>query len=75
MNAKVIEPAITNAGWAWEAQLRIAPGRISITTGESMYDNTRAIVADYILRYRGIPLAILEVKAESAIAAGASETA
>ncbi len=30
-----------------------------------MYDATQAIIADYLLRYRGIPLAILEAKAES----------
>jgi type I restriction enzyme R subunit len=61
---QLIEPALTNAGWDFEPQLRIGPGRVNIT-GDSMYDESQAIVADYLLRYRGIPLAILEAKAES----------
>jgi type I restriction enzyme R subunit len=64
----LIEPALTNAGWDLERQLHIAPGRVNIT-GDSMYDESQAIVADYLLRYRGIPLAILEAKAESEDAA------
>ncbi len=71
---ELIEPAITNVGWAWEAQLRIAPGRVNIT-GENMYDETQAIIADYILRYRGVPLAILEAKAETATAADGMQQA
>ena len=64
----LIEPALVNAGWDFERQLRIGPGRVNIT-GDSMYDETQAIIADYLLRYRGIPLAILEAKAESEDAA------
>src|SRR5262245_47720018 len=40
-----------------------------------MYDETQAIVADYILRYRGVLLAILEAKAESETAADALQQA
>lgn len=65
---ELIEPALTNAGWTWDEQLRIGPGRVNLT-GESMYDDSQAIVADYLLRHRGIPLAILEAKAESESAA------
>src|SRR5262245_7096387 len=61
---QLIEPALTNAGWDFEPQLRIGPGRVNIT-GDTMYDESQAIVADYLLRYRGIPLGILEAKAES----------
>lgn len=64
----LIEPALTAAGWDWQEQLHIGPGRVNIT-GESMYDSSQAIVADYLLRYRGIPLAILEAKAEKESAA------
>ena len=40
-----------------------------------MYDETQAIIADYLLRYRGIPLAILEAKAESTSAADGMQQA
>ena len=60
---ELIEPRSAALGWAWQEQLRIGPGRVNLT-GESMYDETQAIIADYLLRYRGMPLAILEAKAE-----------
>jgi type I restriction enzyme R subunit len=65
---ELIEPALANAGWSWDEQLRIGPGRVNLT-GESMYDDSQAIVADYLLRRHGIPLAILEAKAEGESAA------
>ncbi|HSQ43236.1 MAG TPA: DEAD/DEAH box helicase family protein, partial [Fibrobacteraceae bacterium] len=65
---ELIEPALRNLGWTWDAQMRIGPGRVNMT-GERMYDETQAIIADYLLRYQGIPLAILEAKAESEDAA------
>jgi len=68
---ELIEPALSNAGWNWEEQLGIGPGRVNLTgdSPESMYDEIQQIIADYLLRYRGIPLAILEAKAESESAA------
>lgn len=65
---ELIEPALTAAGWEWDSQLRIGPGRVNMT-GERMYDESQAIIADYLLRYRGAPLAILEAKAEGEEAA------
>lgn len=65
---ELIEPALTGVGWDFESQLRIGPGRVNLT-GESMYDQAQALVADYLLRYRGVPLLILEAKAESEDAA------
>lgn len=61
---EIIEPALSASGWGWEEQLRIGPGRVNLS-GDSMYDESQAIIADYLLRYRGIPLAILEAKAET----------
>ncbi len=74
---ELIEPALARAGWAWEEQLHIGPGRVNLTgdSPESMYDETQAIIADYLLRYRGIPLAILEAKAESESAANGMQQA
>jgi len=69
---ELIEPALKNAGWQYERQVVIGPGRVNIA-GESMYDETQAIIADYVLRYRGIPLAVLEAKAESSSAADAMQ--
>ena len=65
---ELIEPALVRAGWQLERELRIGPGRVNIT-GEAMYDESQAIIADYQLRYRGIPLVILEAKAEGLSAA------
>ena len=67
-----IEPALEVAGWDIERQLRIGPGRVNIT-GDSMYDESQAIVADYLLRYRGVPLGIVEAKAEGTDAADAMQ--
>ena len=74
---ELIEPALANVGWDWEEQLRIGPGRVNLTgdSPESMYDETQEIVADYLLRHRGIPLAILEAKAESESAADGMQQA
>lgn len=60
---ELIEPALVQLGWTWDAQLRIGQGRVNLT-GDSMYDESQAIIADYQLRFRSIPLAILEAKAE-----------
>lgn len=64
---QLIEPALDPLGWEYERELRIGPGRVNFVgdSGDSMYDPTQAIIADYLLRYRGIPLAILESKAEA----------
>ena len=64
---ELIEPVLAAIGWEWEQQLRIGPGRVNFSgeNADSMYDPTQAIIADYLLRYRGVPLAILEAKSES----------
>jgi type I restriction enzyme R subunit len=71
---ELIEPALVRAGWQLERELRIGPGRVNIT-GEAMYDESQAIIADYQLRYRGIPLVILEAKAEGLSAADGMQQA
>lgn len=71
---ELIEPALRQAGWDYDEQLRIGPGRVNLS-GENMYDPSQAIVADYLLRYRGVPLAILEVKQESDSAADGMQQA
>ncbi len=71
---ELIEPALSQAGWEWDEQLRIGPGRVNIS-GDTMYDPTQAIIADYLLRYRGIPLVILEAKAEAESAADGMQQA
>ncbi|RJQ65144.1 MAG: hypothetical protein C4519_28845 [Desulfobacteraceae bacterium] len=74
---ELIEPVLRNLGWDWDEQLRIGPGRVNLTgdSPASMYDETQQIVADYLLRYRGIPLAILEAKAETESAADGMQQA
>jgi type I restriction enzyme, R subunit len=51
---ELIEPRLAALGWAWQEQLRIGPGRVNLT-GDAMYDETQSIIADYLLRYRGVP--------------------
>lgn len=74
---ELIEPSLALAGWDWEEQLRIGPGRVNLTgdSPDSMYDETQQIVADYLLKCHGIPLAILEAKAESESAADGMQQA
>jgi type I restriction enzyme R subunit len=69
---ELIEPTLASLGWSWQEQLRIGPGRVNIT-GDAMYDETQSIIADYLLRYKSVPLAILEAKAESESAADAMQ--
>ena len=46
---ELIEPAIRDAGWGWDAQVEIGPGPVNLT-GEAMYDPSQRIVADYVLK-------------------------
>ena len=61
---ELIEPALKGAGWDWDREVVIGLGRVNLT-GESMYDSSQGIVADYVLRLWRMPLAILEAKAET----------
>jgi type I restriction enzyme R subunit len=71
---ELIEPKLVGLGWELQAQLRIGPGRVNLT-GEAMYDETQSIIADYLLRYKSVPLAVLEAKAESETAADGMQQA
>jgi type I restriction enzyme, R subunit len=60
---ELIEPALLEAGWGWDWQVVIGPGQVNISGG-TMYDNSQLIVADYLLRFWQMPLAVLEAKGE-----------
>ena len=68
----LIEPALSDAGWQWSREVLIGPGRVNLS-GESLYDETQRIVADYVLRWWHVPLAILEAKAEDKAAVDGSQ--
>jgi type I restriction enzyme R subunit len=68
----LIEPKLVEAGWLLEQQLPIGPGRVNLT-GDTMYDEGQQIIVDYLLRYRGIPLAVVEAKSEQSNAADAMQ--
>jgi type I restriction enzyme, R subunit len=70
----LIEPRLAALGWSWQRELRIGPGRVNLAGG-AMYDETQSIVADYLLRYKGVPLAILEAKSEAESAADGMQQA
>ncbi|WP_431127558.1 DEAD/DEAH box helicase family protein [Variovorax paradoxus] len=71
---ELIEPRLAGLGWSWQEQLRIGPGPVNLM-GDAMYDEMQSIIADYLLRYRGVPLAILEAKSESESAADGMQQA
>lgn len=71
---ELIEPALRDAGWEWDPQFPIGPGRVNIT-GEQMYDPSQKLIADYLLRLYQMPLAILEAKAEAYDAADGMQQA
>jgi type I restriction enzyme R subunit len=70
----LIEPRLAGLGWSWQEQLRIGSGRVNLT-GDSMYDETQFVIADYLLRFKGVPLAIVEAKAETEGAADGMQQA
>lgn len=59
----LIDPALRAAGWAWDAEHLIGPGRVNVAGG-AMYDAEQALRADYLLRAGGLAVAVLEAKAE-----------
>lgn len=65
---EIIDPALQQAGWGFDREVEIGPGRVNLS-GEQMYDPTQKIIADYVLRLWQMPLAILEAKAEYKLAA------
>ncbi len=70
----LIEPRLAGLGWSWQEQLRIGSGRVNLTGG-SMYDETQFVIADYLLRFKGLPFAIVEAKAETESAADGMQQA
>jgi type I restriction enzyme R subunit len=66
------EQALANAGWEFECELKVAPGRFRIT-GDAMHESVP--VADYLLRFRGIALAVVETKFNAANLDAATEQA
>ena len=64
----IIDPELRNAGWDYDCEVLIGPGRVSLS-GESMYEESQELRADYILRMGRMPLAVLEAKAADVDAA------
>lgn len=62
------------AGWQFDSQVRLGPGRVRIT-GPSMYDPNQEIILDYLLRWNGLPLVAFEAKAENESAADGMQQA
>src|SRR5690606_37207463 len=60
---ELIDPALRTAGWAWDAEHLIGPGRVNLGAGP-MYDETQELRADYLLRSGGLAIAVLEAKPE-----------
>jgi type I restriction enzyme R subunit len=69
-----IEPALQQAGWSWDWQIVIGPGQVNIAGG-AMYDDSQQLIADYLLRFWQLPLAVLEAKAEDKPAADGMQQA
>ena len=60
---EIIDPALQAARWQYDEEVVIGPGRVTLS-GESMYDLSQEVRADYVLRMGQMPLAVLETKAE-----------
>lgn len=60
---ELIEPTLDSAGWSYEREVLIGRGQLNLS-GSSMYDESQRIIADYLLRFQRVPLAVLEAKAE-----------
>lgn len=41
----LIEPALRDAGWSWDTEVELGPGRVNLT-GDTMYDTSQRIIAD-----------------------------
>src|SRR4051794_30206830 len=65
---ELIDPALLAAGWQWDREVLVGPGRVNVT-GERMYDETQKLLVDYVLKIWNMPLATLEAKAEGSSAA------
>ena len=61
--ADLIDPALRGAGWAWDDEHFVGPGRVNVAGG-AMYDPGQALRVDYLLRADGLAVAVLEAKAE-----------
>jgi type I restriction enzyme, R subunit len=59
---EIIDSALGSAGWEFDTEVLIGPGRVSLA-GQSTYEGSQELRADYILRMGRMPLAVLEVKA------------
>ena len=65
MNSEIqnsIEQALSNAGWTFDREALIAPGRYKLT-GDSIRERTSR--ADFLLRHHGQLLAVVEVVSDS----------
>jgi type I restriction enzyme R subunit len=61
---ELIDPALREAGWGWDWQVTIGPGRVNIAEG-SMYDDNQRLIVDYVLKLGQLPLVVLEAKGET----------
>lgn len=59
---EIVDPALQAAEWQYDTEVVIGPGRVTLS-GESMYDLSQQVRADYVLRMGQMPLAVLEAKA------------
>jgi type I restriction enzyme R subunit len=64
--AKLIDPMLRQAGWSEdliEREYMISPGRIYATEQGDYRDKPRKV--DYLLRYQGLPIAVVEAKPDT----------
>ena len=62
LRTEAIETALRDAGWEFDTEVLIGPGRVSLA-GQSMYEESQELRGGYILRMGRMPLAVLEAKA------------
>jgi type I restriction enzyme R subunit len=78
IRSKFITPALIAAGWDLQLQIResfaLKAGRIVVRGKQGVRDQSTTLFADYVLFFRGIPIAIVEAKdANHSVGAGMAQ--
>ncbi len=78
IRSKFITPALIAAGWDLQLQIResfaLKAGRIVIRGKRGIRDKSTTLFADYVLFYKGIPIAVVEAKdANHSVGAGMAQ--
>lgn len=55
-----LEPSLSSAGWSWDSEVSVEENKIT-DRDDILARSRRATIADYLLRFHQMPIAVLEV--------------